>query len=52
MDIDFSKSIQDWVNIFKQLFDIIANFFKALGIDFFAPETTAPATTDAGTTNA
>lgn len=43
MDIDFSKGIEYWVDLFRQLFTVIANFFKAIGFPIFAePEEPAP----------
>lgn len=43
MNIDFSLSIDDYMALFRQFFDIIINFFDKLGIKLFADEdTTAP----------
>ncbi len=44
MIIDFSFSIEDWLDLFKQLIDIFVNFFNKLGFKLFADEeaTTAP----------
>lgn len=43
MVIDFSFSIEDWMEIFQRFIDIITNFFDKLGIKLFADEeTTAP----------
>ncbi len=36
LKIDFSFSIQDWLDVFQQLFDIFINFFDKLGIKLFA----------------
>lgn len=43
MNIDFSYSIEDWMAIIKQFFQIIIDFFKGIGIDIFAEETTTAA---------
>ncbi len=44
MNIDFSTSISQYVDYFRQLFETIANFFAKLGIKLFADaeDTTAP----------
>lgn len=44
MIIDFSMSIEDWMELFNRFISIIENFFKELGIKLFADkeETTAP----------
>ncbi len=41
MIIDFSLSIEDWMAMFKELIDTIANFFEKIGIKLFADEETA-----------
>jgi hypothetical protein len=38
MKIDFTFSIQDWMEQFEKLFSIIENFFSRLGIKLFADE--------------
>lgn len=38
MKIDFTFSIQDWMEQFEKLFSIIENFFRRLGIKLFADE--------------
>lgn len=38
MVIDFSWSIQDWMDVIKRFIAIIQNFFKEIGIELF-PET-------------
>ena len=46
LQIDFSFSIQDWLDVFEELFDAINDFFKKLfGTGLFADEevTTAAA---------
>ncbi len=40
MNIDFSWSIEDWMDIFNQFIAIIENFFARLGIQLFADEET------------
>ncbi|MCH5199228.1 MAG: hypothetical protein J1E34_10035 [Oscillospiraceae bacterium] len=35
MKLDFTKSVEDWVNYFKRLFDIVASFFEYIGIKLF-----------------
>ena len=43
MILDFSLSIEDWMEMFQRLLDIFVNFFEKLGIKLFADEeTTAP----------
>lgn len=44
MNIDFSFSIDDWMELFRRLFDLVINFFERLGIQLFPDEesTTAP----------
>lgn len=44
MIIDFSFSIEDWMELFQRLIDILTNFFDKLGIKLFADEedVTAP----------
>lgn len=40
MVIDFSKGVDYWVNIFRQLLDTLAGFLKeCFGIDLFAADT-------------
>ena len=43
MKIDFSWSIEDWMALIKEFFEIIQNFFQGIGINIFstADETTA-----------
>ncbi len=38
MKVDFTFSIQDWLDLFKKFFSIIENFFRRLGIKLFADE--------------
>ena len=38
MKIDFTFSIQDWIDQFKKLLGIFENFFRRLGIKLFADE--------------
>ncbi len=38
MKIDFTFSIQDWMDLFNKFFSIIENFFSRLGIKLFADE--------------
>ena len=38
MKIDFTFSIQDWLDLFTKFFSIIENFFRRLGIKLFADE--------------
>lgn len=38
MKIDFTFSIQDWLEQFKKLLGIFENFFRRLGIKLFADE--------------
>ena len=44
MNIDFSTSIDQYLDYFRQFFETIANFFAKLGIKLFADneDTTAP----------
>lgn len=42
MIIDFSFSIDDWMELFRRFIDIIVNFFDRLGIKLFEDETVAP----------
>lgn len=37
--LDFSASTGDWMSIIERLIFAIADFFKFIGIDLFAPET-------------
>ncbi len=36
LEIDFSFSIQDWLDVFRQFFNVFVDFFAALGIKLFA----------------
>lgn len=36
MKLDFTLSVEDWVNYFKRLFDIFAGFLEYIGIKLFA----------------
>lgn len=38
MKIDFTFSIQDWLDQFNKLLGIFENFFRRLGIKLFADE--------------
>ncbi len=38
MKIDFTFSVQDWIDQFKKLLGIFENFFRRLGIKLFADE--------------
>ena len=38
MKIDFTFSIQDWMDLFEKFFSIFENFFSRLGIKLFADE--------------
>lgn len=38
MIIDFSMSIEDWMELFNRFISIIENFFKELGIKLFSDE--------------
>ena len=38
MKIDFTLSIQDWMDLFERFFGAITNFFSRLGIKLFADE--------------
>lgn len=40
---DFSKSIDDWMELITQFFNILVDFFKFLGLDLFEDPTEAPA---------
>lgn len=46
MTIDFSFSIEDWMDLFRQFFDIVINFFEKLGIKLFPDETEEEASSD------
>lgn len=37
--LDFTASTGDWMSIIERLIFAIADFFKFIGIDLFAPET-------------
>ena len=39
MEIDFSYSIDKWLDLFRQFFAIISNFFAGLGIQLFSDGT-------------
>lgn len=41
MIIDFSMSIEDWMELFNRFISIIENFFKELGIKLFSDEEAA-----------
>ena len=48
MEIDFSFSIDDWMEIIKRFIDIVVGFFDHLGITIFAEsEATADGEGDA-----
>lgn len=38
MEINFDWSIDQWIDVIKQFFEIIANFFAEIGIQLFPDE--------------
>ncbi len=42
--LDFTVSIGDWMSVIKAFITAIADFFKFIGIDLFAPSENGSAT--------
>jgi|GEM_PF-927606 len=46
---DFTVSIDDWIAVIRAFITAIADFFKFIGIDLFAPESEDSATNSENT---